>query len=353
MGKQDSILASTVHRFQGNEKDSIFIDLTDSTGTEPSRFIKAVDSNEDGWRLLNVALSRAKQRIVLVANFDYLRQHPKIPPQSIVRRIPDIFLEEGTELDVKNVLPLGPGDWIDALRTLDSPMLNFDMSKSGIFTEGTFYEAFRKDLTDAKESIVLFSPYATQSGTSRWMDILTLKISERLRVPLVTRPPGNQGGVLEDGLEENIQDIIKTGVAVDLRAWMHEKFAIIDKSILWIGSLNIFSHSKTSETMLRIPSESVCQQMAQFVTSVSRKELRDKKDDIDLTKKENPICPSCSGPMVWKNGKYRVYFECEECGGKIDSRRGRRRPMKRRKSRYGPFWGCTGYPRHCKYTESI
>jgi ssDNA-binding Zn-finger/Zn-ribbon topoisomerase 1 len=27
--------------------------------------------------------------------------------------------------------------------------------------------------------------------------------------------------------------------------------------------------------------------------------------------------------------------------------------MKHRKGRYGPFWGCTGYPRHCKYTEPI
>jgi len=373
LGEQDAIIASTVHRFQGNEKDSIFIDLTDSTGTKPSKFVKAANFEEDGTRLLNVALSRAKQRIILVANFDYLRR--ELSSKTVVAKILDIFVEKGTELDAKNVLPLGPGDWIDALRTLDPPMLNFDMSKSGIFTEGTFYEAFRKDLTDAKESIVFFSPYATQSGTSRWMDILTLKISEGLHVRLVTRPPGNQGGVLEDGLEENIQDIIKTGVAVDLRAWMHEKFAIIDKSILWIGSLNIFSHSKTSETMLRIPSESVCQQMAQFVTSASRKELRDKKADIDLTKKENPACPNCSKPMVWKSGRYGVYFECEECGGKIDSRRARRsqssnrtgrgdkdkskncpkcgRPMKRRKSRYGPFWGCTGYPRHCKYTEPI
>ena len=215
LGEQDAVIASTVHRFQGNEKDSIFIDLTDSTGTKPSKFVRAANLEEDGTRLLNVALSRAKQHIILVANFDYLYQ--KLSPVSIVQRILNIFLEEGTELDAKNILPLGPGDWIDALRTLDPPVLNFDMSKSGIFTEGTFYEVFRKDLTDAKESIVFFSPYATQSGTSRWMDILTMKISEGVRVRLVTRPPGDQGGVLEDGLEENIQDIIKTGVAVDLR----------------------------------------------------------------------------------------------------------------------------------------
>jgi len=372
LGEQDAIIASTIHRFQGNEKDTIFIDLTDSTGTRPSKFIKAVEREEDGTRLLNVALSRAKHHIVLLANFDYLRQ--ELSPKTVVAKILDVFMEKGTELDAKNVLPLGPGDWIDALRTLDPPVLEFDMSKSGIFTEGTFYEAFRKDLTEAKESIVFFSPYATQNGTSRWMDILTLKISEGVRVRLVTRPPGNQGGVLEDGLEENIQDIIKTSIAVDLRAWMHEKFAIIDQAILWHGSLNIFSHRNTSESMFRIPSKNVCQQMAQFVSSSVRQEARDKKSNIDLTEKENPNCPDCSSPMIWKNGRYGIYFECEQCGSKTDTRRSTRRhrtgrkkgrnetksktcpecgrSMKQRRGRFGPFWGCTGYPK-CKYTEDV
>ena len=372
LGEQDVIIASTVHRFQGNEKDSIFIDLTDSTGTKPSKFVRATNFEEDGTRLLNVALSRAKQHIILVANFDYL--HQKLSPLSIVQRILSIFLEEGTELDAKNILPLGPGDWIDALRALDPPVLNFDMSKSGIFTEGTFYEAFRKDLMDAKESIVIFSPYITQNGTSRWMDILTHKIAQGIRVRLVARPLGDQGGVLENELEENIRNIIKTGVVVDLRARMHEKFAIIDQEILWHGSLNIFSHRNTSESMFRIPSKNVCQQMAQFVSTSVRKEAENRKADIDLTEKENPACPSCSKPMVWKNGRYGVYFECEECGGKIDSRRARRRqgnhrtgrgdkaksktcpecgkPMRQRRGKYGPFRGCSGYPQ-CKYTEAV
>lgn len=372
LGKQDSIIASTVHRFQGNEKDVIFLDLTDSIGTKPSRFIKAIDIEEDGARLLNVALSRAKQHLVLIANFNYLRQ--KLPPQTVVVKILDIFTEEGTKLDAKDILPLGPDDWIDGLNILEPPVLEFDESKAGIFTEGTFYEVFRSDLLQAKESIVIFSPYITTSGTGRWMDILTDKTSQGIRVRLVARPPGDQGGILEDGLEENIQNIIKSSVVVDLRARMHEKFAIIDKSILWHGSLNIFSHRNTSESMFRIPSQSVCQQMAQFVSSSVRQEAGGKKSDIDLTEKENPNCSDCSSSMIWKNGRYGIYFECEQCGSKINSRRITHRhshrrtrkkdknetkicpecgkSMKQRKGRFGLFLGCSGYPK-CRHTEPV
>ena len=370
--KQQSIIASTVHTFQGNERDVIFIDLTDSTGTKPSIFIKAIDIEEDGARLLNVALSRAKQHIVLIANFNYLRQ--KLSLKTVVAKILDIFTEKGTGLDVKNILPLGPEDWIDGLNILEPPVLKFDESKAGIFTEGTFYEVFRRDLLQAKESIVIFSPFITTNGTSRWMDILTDKTSQGIRVRLVARPPGDQGGILEDGLEENIQNIIKSSVVVDLRTSMHEKFAIIDKSILWHGSLNIFSHRDTSESMFRIPSQSICQQMAQFVSSSVRQEAGGKKSDIDLTEKENPNCPDCSSSMIWKNGRYGIYFECEQCGSKINSRRITHRhshrrtrkkdknetkicpecgkSMKQRKGKYGLFLGCSGYPR-CKYTESV
>ncbi len=84
-------ITATVHRFQGNEKDTMLIDLTDSLGARLSKFMRAVDIDEDGARLLNVALSRACHHIILVANFDYLRQ--KAPRQSKVLKVLELFEE--------------------------------------------------------------------------------------------------------------------------------------------------------------------------------------------------------------------------------------------------------------------
>ena len=53
-------IAATVHRFQGNEKRTMIIDLTDSTGVPVGWFLRARRLEEDGARLLNVALSRAR-----------------------------------------------------------------------------------------------------------------------------------------------------------------------------------------------------------------------------------------------------------------------------------------------------
>jgi len=367
---RNHVAVSTVHRFQGNEKDVIVLDVTDSLGTRPSKFVTAVDRKEDGTRLLNVALSRARSRVILVANFYYLQE--RIPSESIIRRVAEMFVKRGTEINIDAVLPLGPDEWIDGLRNLELLTFDFDDSKSGIFNEGTFFAALREDLSKTEQSVVIFSPFLTQNGAGRLMDIMHHKISQGVRIRLVTRPPGDQGGVLEEKLAEVIEDMAKVGVVIDFRARMHEKFAIIDDRILWYGSLNIFSHKDTSESMFRIVSPAICEQMAQFVIWGYDKKKKE-TSKVHIAEKENPDCPNCSKPMTWKNGRYGVYFECDACGTKVDLRRGRQtqqtrsksseaksemkcpvcgRWMKKRKGKYGWFWGCTGYPK-CKNTEKL
>ncbi len=370
--------ALTVHRFQGNEKNSMIVDLTDSLGARPSKFIRARSIDEDGARLLNVALSRARDHVVLIANFGYLRE--KLSSDSVVLHVLDLFERTGDRIDVKDLVEFAPEDWARALDPLTAPTINFDPSISCAFTEATFYPAFARDVQDAVDSVVIFSPFLTARGSARWADLLRLKVGQGVRVRLVVRPSGDQGlGVLDRGLQELIDELVAMGIIVDLRASMHEKFAIIDGKVLWHGSLNILSHRDTSESMLRISSPSGCEEMARFVVAPQRGLQRDQVS-VDVTAKENPDCPEGAHATVLRNGRFGIYFECsEKCGGKIDPRRGTRsastrkaQPARRRgmaeaptskacprcggglvtrRGRFGEFWGCTDYPR-CRYTAS-
>jgi hypothetical protein len=172
LGRRATGVAATVHRFQGNEKKTILIDLTDSLGTPLGRFLKAARMEEDGSRLLNVAVSRARHHVVLVANFDYLRA--KAPRDAIVRCLLDHFQEHGAALDVEALLPLADRDWIDGLHQTLTAAFELPNGAAGAFTEETFYPAFWCDLERVRESLVLFSPFATTTGTSRWVEPLAL-----------------------------------------------------------------------------------------------------------------------------------------------------------------------------------
>jgi hypothetical protein len=364
-------MAATVHRFQGNEKNAILVDLTDSHGTVLGRFMKSTQIEETGARLLNVAVSRAREHVILVANFEYLRA--KAPPSGYVNRLLDRFEEQGELLDVGALLRLGQDDWITGLQAIGVGEFHLPKEAEGWFTEGTFYPAFAQDLRDVRKSIVIFSPFITQRGASRWVDFLRPALEREVAVRLVTRPPGDQGGVLEQGLTETIEQLRRLGVVVDLRKRMHEKIAIVDEEILWHGSLNILSHRDTSESMLRISSRSACEQLAHFVTTpVGRKDTRP-----EWGAGENPSCLVCGRATVWNDGRFGIYFKCEDeqCPGIINAKdRGRSHPqatpkkapgwsasracpspgcggrLMQRTGRRGGFLGCTHYPR-CRYTE--
>ncbi|GAI95997.1 unnamed protein product, partial [marine sediment metagenome] len=61
----DGLKVSTVHSFQGQERRVIVVDFTDDNVTPTHLTAKR--------QLINVALSRAKEQLVIVGNQDYLR----------------------------------------------------------------------------------------------------------------------------------------------------------------------------------------------------------------------------------------------------------------------------------------
>jgi len=386
LGARAAGVAATVHGFQGNEKTAMVLDLTDSLGAPLGRYLQAACIEERDACLLNVAVSRARHHLVLVGNFKYLRA--QAPRNAIVRQLIDHFEDHGDALDLKILLPLAERDWIDGLHRVIPASFDFPEGAAGAFTEGSFYPAFQQDLARVRRSVVIFSPFATGPGTGRWVDLLRSALARGVRVRVLTRPPGEPDSGKTDEVGELVRGLRDLGVAVDLRARMHEKIAILDGRILWHGSLNILSHRDTHESMLRIESPAACSQLARFVSAPAVR--RDDAPALDAC--ENPECPNCGGPTVWNDRRYGLYFGCEnpDCDGKVDARRGRRgraagcerrttkqghpsgrragstagvggRPcpkpdcggrLKERNGRHGRFLGCTNYP-GCRYTENL
>ncbi len=67
------------------------------TSPKPGQFYFPVDSG----RLLTVALSRARRRVVLMANLRLLLNHREIPADAVSRRLLDYFKKEGTVLGLE------------------------------------------------------------------------------------------------------------------------------------------------------------------------------------------------------------------------------------------------------------
>jgi hypothetical protein len=104
---------------------------------------------------------------------------------------------------------------------------------------------------------------------------------------------------------------------------MHEKAAVLDREILWHGSLNILSHATSTESMLRIRFPEVVQMVL-----TDLRLLEDAVAPVDdgavahvADAAPDCACPRCGAPMAVKHGAWtRVACPDPACGFELDER---------------------------------
>ncbi len=71
-GRERNIYCSTVHQFQGSEKDVIIFDTVESSSKKDMGKMLAQSDNDESMRLVNVALTRTRAKFILIGNSQYL-----------------------------------------------------------------------------------------------------------------------------------------------------------------------------------------------------------------------------------------------------------------------------------------
>lgn len=142
------------------------------------------------------------------------------------------------------------------LRKLTSKV---QIDKSQLLDEETFYSSFSKDISKCGAELLIESPFVTQKRVSILLPDFTKLKNKRVKVTLITRDPfdSNDESTRTDALK-GISKLQKIGVQVIFSDTLHRKIAIIDRKILYEGSLNIMSQNKSLELMRRIESVEEC-----------------------------------------------------------------------------------------------
>jgi hypothetical protein len=138
-GVQHAVHTGTIHRFQGGERDAIILDLVDAAPLPPGVLFRS----DDGLRLLNVAITRARGKLVCLSDGTYLkRSSPSTPAWAILGNL------------CRNASPLDPSEVIDAGRT--------DAGWAVLKASADTATMFEHDLSDAAEAV------AFEAGLPGW-----------------------------------------------------------------------------------------------------------------------------------------------------------------------------------------
>ncbi|HSW88999.1 MAG TPA: phospholipase D-like domain-containing protein [Candidatus Saccharimonadales bacterium] len=132
--------------------------------------------------------------------------------------------------------------------------------------ETTFYQAFLTDLKKCKREIIIESPFITTARMKTFNPIFKRLITQGVKIYVITRHPKEHSGDYKAQSEAAISFFEKIGVQPLLCLGNHHrKLAILDRKVLWEGSLNILSQTKSREIMRKIDKENYALEMFTFL----------------------------------------------------------------------------------------
>jgi len=137
---------------------------------------------------------------------------------------------------------------------------------SSLYNDSTFYARFAKDLKNCHSEIIIESPFITNRRLDFLMPILQKLKTRQVRITINTRDPkAHNNEDMRNDARFALSKLQHMGVNVLFTSGHHRKLAIIDRLILYEGSLNILSQNNSCEVMRRIESTQLAWQMIRFV----------------------------------------------------------------------------------------
>ena len=141
-----------------------------------------------------------------------------------------------------------------------------DLLTSSLFDENTFYEKFERDLNKCQQELIIESPFVTNRRLRHLMPTFEKLKKRNVRIVINTRDPeAHDDDYMQAEARRALSNLQHMGVHVLYTAGHHRKLAILDRKILYEGSLNILSQNDSCEVMRRIESVRLAWQMARFV----------------------------------------------------------------------------------------
>ena len=138
-------------------------------------------------------------------------------------------------------------------------------NESTLYDQDTFYRAFTRDLLHSRNEVVIESPFITEKRMRTLLPIFAKLRSRDVQVVINTRNPTEHDGDYYYQALNAIYELQELGITVLYTAGHHRKLAILDRKVIYEGSLNILSFNDSCEIMRKIVSEKAAKKLCAFI----------------------------------------------------------------------------------------
>ena len=140
-----------------------------------------------------------------------------------------------------------------------------DESNNAIFDSRNFLPVLEKDVYAARQEIVIASPYMKKYRTMQMLKILSAALISGARVTVITRPAENYKLADQPGAATLLKTLVDAGVQVITKSGAHQKFAVIDQSIVWYGNINLLGYGSAEESTMRLEQREIAEELLRML----------------------------------------------------------------------------------------
>ena len=130
-----------------------------------------------------------------------------------------------------------------------------------IYDQVTFQSKFLQDVAQAKQSVLIFSPFATPKRVQWLAAALEQCAQKRISITIVMRSLESLPERSRRSAQVAVEHLNSQNCSLIFRSDIHQKFAIIDDRIVWYGSINLLSLGSAQESMMRLVSGSIAHEL--------------------------------------------------------------------------------------------
>lgn len=134
-----------------------------------------------------------------------------------------------------------------------------------IFDKSNFLPVYSNDIVNASREILIISPFITKKRSLQMLINLEIAIKNNVKVIIVTRPIEDFQGKDITSLCETLDMIKSVGMSVVFKSNIHQKFAVMDQKIVWYGSINLLSFGSAEESIMRLESPNIANELIKSI----------------------------------------------------------------------------------------
>ena len=135
---------------------------------------------------------------------------------------------------------------------------------NAIFDNNSYMSVFERDMTEAGREIVISSPGISAKGVRRILKNLGERHDAGVKITLLTLPAEGYPKEHIEKTKELLAELRALGATVMEKPGMHEHFAVIDREIVWYGSVNLLSNAKEEDNLMRVKSREIGQELLEI-----------------------------------------------------------------------------------------